>query len=300
MGPHDLFCGNNPRLIEHKIIEYIDNMKNKGKGYSTIHNYASAVLAFYMINDISLNITKINRFIPVQKKVRKDRSYTHDEISKILEIADERIRAIILLIASSGIRLGAVPLLKLGNLQNSKLTVYENDREEYFTFITPECKKTLDNYLDMRSRYGEKLDINSFLIREQFDLKDQFQIQKPRQLTMGMVKYKINDLLKRLGIRTKEVAITHGFRKFFTTQLINSRVNPEIREMLLGHKIGLASAYYRPTEQEMLEEYQKAVDNLTIDPANRLRRKIETLTIEKSRLDRIEEKMLKMERMYQK
>jgi hypothetical protein len=69
--------------------------------------------------------------------------------------------------------------------------------------------------------------------------------------------------------------------------------------MLLGHKIGLASAYYRPTEQEMYVEYQKAVDNLTIDPANRLQRRIETLTIEKSRLDRIEEKMLKMERFYQ-
>jgi len=70
--------------------------------------------------------------------------------------------------------------------------------------------------------------------------------------------------------------------------------------MLLGHKIGLASVYYKPTEQEMLEEYEKAIDNLTINPANRLQRKIETLTIEKTRLDRIEEKMLKMELMYSK
>ena len=38
-------------------------------------------------------------------------------------------------------------------------------------------------------------------------------------------------------------AQVHGFRKFVTTQLFNSKVNPEIREMLLGHKIGLASAY---------------------------------------------------------
>lgn len=93
--------------------------------------------------------------------------------------------------------------------------------------------------------------------------------------------------------------MTHGFRKFFTTQLINSKVNSEIREMLLGHKIGLASAYYRPTEQDMYEEYEKAIDLLTIHEENRLRKKVETLTIEKSRLDRIEEKMLKMEQMYQ-
>ena len=69
--------------------------------------------------------------------------------------------------------------------------------------------------------------------------------------------------------------------------------------MLLGHKIGLASSYYRPTEEEMYEEYSKAIDNLTIDPANRIQRKVETLTIEKSRLDRLEENILKMEQMYQ-
>jgi hypothetical protein len=50
----------------------------------------------------------------------------------------------------------------------------------------------------------------------------------------------------------------------------------------------------------MHEEYSRAIDNLTIDPGNRLQRKIETLMIEKSRLDRIEEKMRHMEQMYQK
>ena len=38
-------------------------------------------------------------------------------------MADERMRVIILLLASSGIRLGALPLLKLHNLEDTKLTV---------------------------------------------------------------------------------------------------------------------------------------------------------------------------------
>jgi integrase len=62
---------------------------------------------------------------------------------------------------------------------------------------------------------------------------------------------KLIDLANRCGIRHKGFPIAHGFRKFFTTQLISSNVNPEIREMLLGHKIGLASAYYRHTVEEM-------------------------------------------------
>jgi hypothetical protein len=73
--------------------------------------------------------------------------------------------------------------------------------------------------------------------------------------------------------------------QFFTTQLIHSKVIPEVREMLLGHNIGLTSAYYKPTEDEMLEEYMKAVDNLTINPENRLRRKVEKLEVERSQID---------------
>jgi site-specific recombinase XerD len=278
IGFDDLFCGNNSRLIEQKIIEYLTHMKNKGKGYSTIHNYAASILAFYKINDVSLNITKINKFIPVVQKVRKDRAYTHVEIAKLLEIADERSRVIILLMTSSGIRVGALPLLRLGNLEDSKLIIYENDREEYFTFITPECQKAIDAYLDFRTRYGEKLGKNSPLVREQFNTKDPFHIKKPRQLTIPMINWILIHLEEKAGIRTKEVTATHGFRKFFTTQVINAKVNPEIREMLLGHKIGLASAYYRPTDEEMYQEYLKAVDLLTINEENRLKRKVHDLS----------------------
>lgn len=32
----------------------------------------------------------------------------------------------------------------------------------------------------------------------------------------------------------------------------------------MGHNIGLSSSYYRPTEKEVLEDYLKAIDMLTI------------------------------------
>jgi integrase len=308
MGDNDLFCQNNPRLVEAKIIEFIMFLRDEGKSYAAILNYLNAVKGFYKINDFILNSHKINKFMPEQIKVKKDRAYTHEEISRLLDVADERMRVVILLLASSGIRLGAIPAIGLRNFEDNKLTVYENTREENITFITPECKKAIDFYLDMRSRYGEKLTDSSYLIREQFDIRDQFAIRSPKQVTHKLIQWKLMSLAEKSGIRKRgsdkssrhDIMIAHGFRKFFTTQLVNSKINPEIRAMLLGHDIGLAGAYYKPTVEEMYTEYEKAIDNLTIDPANRLQRKIETLTIEKSRLDRIEEKMLKMEQMYQK
>ena len=75
--------------------------------------------------------------------------------------------------ASGGMRIGAIPLLKLRNIEkiNSiyKITVYEGYNEEYFTFCVPECTTFLDAYLQFRSQNGEKLDKDSFLTRDQFD-----------------------------------------------------------------------------------------------------------------------------------
>ena len=288
----------NRKEIEDNIIEYIIFLKKQGMSYCGISNYIVPVKSFYAINDITLNVKKLAKFMPENRRMRTDRAYTHEEISKILEISDERMRVIILLLASTGIRVGSVPNLLLGNLQNTKLTVYENSSEQYFTFITPECKKAIDLYLDMRKRYGEQLTNDSFLIRQQFDVRAVN--PKPKQIEKAALQYKIYDLCNRAGIDKKDVAVAHGFRRFFMTQLVNSKINPEIREMLLGHKIGLAGCYYKPTEEEMFAEYEKAIDNLTIDPANRLQRKVETLEIEKSKIDTIALKLQLLEKKFNK
>ena len=157
--------------------------------------------------------------------------------------------------------------------------------------------QSTDNYLEMRKRCGEKLYANSFLIREQFDIRDPFAISKCQKTVANTLVNKIIDLAIRSGIRKKEVleegkkhlggslrkevAICHGFRKFFTTKLINKKINPEIREMLLGHKIGLAGVYYKPADDDFLEEYQKVIDELTIDPVNRLQRTVDSTDREK-------------------
>ena len=97
------------RDIEQQVIQFIINMKNQGKNYYAISNYVNAIISFYRINDVILNTKKIIRFMPERRRVKKDRAYTQEEISKLLEIADERMRTVILLLASSGIRIGAIP-----------------------------------------------------------------------------------------------------------------------------------------------------------------------------------------------
>lgn len=283
------------KTIENKIIKFVLQLKEQGKTYSAIQNYLAPIKLYYNINDVVLNIRKIDRFLPEQKRVRKDRPYEHEEIKKILDISDERIKCVILLLSSSGIRVGALPTLRLKHLQGNRLTVYEGFREEYITFITPECSKAIDNYIDMRSRYGEKIDDDSLLIREQFDLRNP---QKPKPVNKHLIQYKLYDLSKRSGINRSEVKNAHGYRKFFTRQLIESNVKIEYRWLLEGHKLkGNDSSYVRVTDERLEQEYSKAIDSLTIDPTQRLQKQVETLKVEKSIIDSIASRLNDLEKL---
>ncbi len=141
------FNNPNPKSIEEKIIEFIISLKKEGKSYRALANYIAPVKSLYAINGVLLNTKKIEKFLPESRKIKVDRAYTHEEISKLLEIADERMRVVILLLASSGIRIGAAPFIKLRHLQDTKLVVYENTNEMYHTYITGECQKAIDFFL---------------------------------------------------------------------------------------------------------------------------------------------------------
>ncbi len=205
-----------PKEIERYVIDFIICLKNEGKGFSAIHNYVSAICKYYKMNDVLLNTNKINQFLPEFRKSKKDRGYTHEEIQRLLDIADERFRTLILLLASTGMRIGAIPSLRLRNIEKVstdsglglavyKITVYEGFKEEYITFTSHECTLAIDNYLKFRESKGEKLTNNSFLIREQFDIKDPFAISKCKETKRNTLTRKLIDLAERSGIRQKEV-----------------------------------------------------------------------------------------------
>jgi ribulose kinase len=51
-----------------------------------------------------------------------------------------------------------------------------------------------------------------------------------------------------------------------------------IVEILIGHDIGLANSYYKPSQQELLEDYLKSIDLLTIqENKSKLEKQIKNL-----------------------
>jgi integrase len=147
----------NPRHIESMIISYIKHLAEKGLGRGSIYTYCFAIFHFFEMNDISLNKRKIMRFLPPNEGTREDEAYTHEQIQHILNTCggDARLQVIILLMASTGMRIGALQYLQLRDLTKIneynlyRITVYANSPDDrYCTFCSPECAKAIDSYLN--------------------------------------------------------------------------------------------------------------------------------------------------------
>jgi len=147
--------------IQDMLIDYIMELRGRKLSHNYIKSRISPVITFLEINDIFVNKKKIARFYGEQKKTVKDYAYTHEDIQKMLSMSSLRQKVIILLYSSTGIRKSAILDLKLKHLQKLedlelyKVTVYENTKEEYNTFCTPECTKTIDHYIEYRKLAGE-------------------------------------------------------------------------------------------------------------------------------------------------
>ena len=287
---------------EQLLINGIERLKAANKSHGSANLLFCVIKHFYVMNDIRINKEKIGKFLGESGRKNTDRGYTHKEIKRILDVADLRMKSVILLLASTGMRVGAIPdsmlkgLEELPNEKIYKITVYGKLKQEYYTFCSHECYSIIKSYLDYRKNSGEILDNESYLIREQFDINDFEQVRKnSRKISLSTIKTNLFLLLRKAGLREIDhnyqngdrnpIPMSHGFRKFWMTQAVKSKMNPEAREMLLGHKIGLASAYYRPSEDDLLDAYLVAVDNLTIEESNRLRKKVNELQIKYYKID---------------
>lgn len=283
---------------------------------AAISNYVKPVISFCKINDIMVNTRKISKFMPPRVRTKKTFAYSHEQIQKLLDIADERMRAVILLLCSTGCRIGSLPVLNVCSLEKVKdlykITIYENEPEEYTVFCTSECRTSgIEPYLQMRERFGEVLTKDSPLIREQFDKRDQFAIAHPRRIREAAIYRKLTDLGEAAGIRTrvqleegqkpasvrKEVPVCNGFRRFYASQLVNSALITEKRWLLEGHALRANdSSYVKVAPDDLLAQYELAHDNLLISQEHKLRVRVEKLEVEKSQFDKLAAQIRRLEK----
>ncbi|MDQ6667773.1 MAG: site-specific integrase, partial [Thermoproteota archaeon] len=306
-----------PVSAEKDIISFVstENARcEKGEiTAATVGNALKAIRLLLEMNDVSLNWKKIRRILPRARRYALDRTPT--EIQEIIEAADLRGKALTLVLISSGIREGAVQYFKIrdytrieqeGNFVAGRLTVYNGDPERYATFITVEACNAINKYVQFRTEHGETISSDSPLFRDKFDpIKGQYGHGKKDSesvvipMTAPSVRQYYNRLLFSIGIRSQKKRrhefSVHGFRKYFKTRAEQSGMKPINVELLMGHSVGISDSYYRPTENELLEDYLRATDALTISQEKHLRHEVENLKVENAEIERIKAQMSSMQ-----
>jgi integrase len=286
---------------------YKERVQRKEITGATLRNYVKTIKLFCEMNDVLVPWKKITRGLPKGRKYADDRAPSLEEIQKIIEYPDRRIKAIVYTMTSSGIRLGAWDYLRWEHIQPirrkiigikdndnnnekerdvlaAKIIVYSGEEgDEYFSFITPEAFYELEKWMDYRKSSGESINRKSWVLRNVWNTKIGFKrglVTEPEKLKSSGVKRIMEDALWTQRLRSKlepgkrrhEFQTDHGFRKWFKTRCEIAGMKPINREKLMGHSTGISDSYYRATENELLEDYLKAVPELTISSEYRLQK----------------------------
>src|SRR6478609_3312545 len=216
----------------------LDRANRKQITGSTVRNYLKSIKLFCEMADLSIPWKKISRGLPRAKNYADDRIPSIDEIRKLLEYPDRRLKAIIYTMASSGIRLGAWDYLKWGHIRPierdgeivaAKIIVYAEEDEEYFSYISKEALDSLQSWLRYREESGEILDDDSWLMRDLWDTRvaeGRGFVTKPKKLASSGIKRLIERAIWAQGLRKKlqngkkrhPFSAIHSFRKWFKTR----------------------------------------------------------------------------------
>lgn len=295
-------CKVDTSWLVNNVIKYLHTHRQRVErreiSASTLSNYIKPIKLFCEQLEIALPWRRITRGMPKGRRYANDRTPTIEEIRKIIEYPDRRIKPIVYTMASSGIRLGAwlylkwghvLPVSMNGKIVAAKIRIYAGEEEEYFTFISSEAWKELSRWMSYRSECGEMITDESWLMRNLWDVttpKGKGIVTTPKQLKPDGIKRLMERALWAQGIRTKlieskkrhEFQVNHSYRKWFKTRCELAGIQSIVIEELLSHSTGISDSYFRPRESELLEQYLKAVDFLTINEDNRLRKRVDELS----------------------
>jgi site-specific recombinase XerD len=290
-----------PKVIKQMVRDYILHLRDNSSrrlARKSINVHLAAISHFlYMIRDDDYKIDwkKVRLEIPPDENIRRDRSYTIEEIQKMLSACSRtRDKAIIYLLTSTGMRIGAVHTLKVGDLSPKetnqgrvyRIEVYSGSSDSYYCYCNIETTQILDEYLKERTDAGEVLRNDSPLIRH---LYTSISIKAPvKKVSDPQIKYIVGRIVKLSGIKntfqfTGEAKRGKGFRKYYKTTAELAGMKPINVEITHGHSIGMSGHYYTPSESDVLKDYMTyAADALTVSQAYRQEKRIEELETERT------------------
>jgi len=301
---YDYIIKKGNKWLENELLKFFRLQNERAErneiSTQTIPNYYKPIKLFCDMNGISITWKLITKGIKKGQRHSDDRPPSIEEIKKLLEYPDRRITPIVLVMISSGIRISSWMYLKWKHFQpierNGEIVAAKIDafnaktKKYYYTFCSAEAYKAVKEWVDFRASFGENITGESDVLRDLWQIKSQRYAnylglaKHPKKFGYHGIRMLINDAWKIQGIREElkegkrryEFKSLHGFRKFFESecQKVMKSINVSY---LMSHDTGRVQHYYKPTLDELLDNYLLAIPFLTIDESNKLSKQVQEL-----------------------
>ena len=242
-------------------------------------------LSHYGIELSQRQIKQLRGKMPKGKMSRTaEKDIDKEILRKILTHADLKLKALTLVLASSGMRIGEALQIRLDDVDLSTAPAqivirggYSKSGDTRTTFLSSEAKEVLEEWLSLRDRYlKEAANKNRGLVRNGRAKPKQAEDNRLFPYTDKTVREMWESALRRAGLFTKDTSTNrsqiriHGLRKFFRSQLALG-CPVDVVEALMGHEGYLTEAYRRYTIKQLGEYYLKGEHHLTIFESGDLR-----------------------------
>ena len=277
-----------------------------GKNYKpkTITTRLASIKGYLRFLGVKIYTEDCKHIIKIPKNIREPEvALTKEMILRVLRNVPQRVQTVVLVLSSSGMRIGEFVQLQLSDIDftttpttirlPAQITKTRQARE---TFITTEATKALKDYLSMLLQWNEKQDnshLDDVVIFGQDPLgkrnPDRHQKQpthlSAEALLMKQLKYYIEKIpdLNRTNPNGIKVIHFHALRKFFRTTVGNVS-GRDFAEALIGHQFYM-NTYYQLNDEKKREMYLAVEPHLTISDFETVEKNIKKISEKNSQLE---------------
>ena len=283
------------------FVVFLDQNNYKPKSITT---RLTAVKGYLRFLGVRIYTEDCKHIIKIPKNIQESEvALTKELILRVLRNIPPRLQTVILVLSSSGMRIGELVQLKLSDIDftttpttirlRAQITKTRHSRE---TFITSEATNSLKDYLTRTWKWSEGKD-NSHLddltifgrgYSSYRKTKDTF--SQPSHLNAeGVLMKQLRNSIKKIpdldkinlnGIR---VIHFHALRKFFRTTVGNAS-GRDFAEALIGHQFYM-STYYQLNDEKKREMYLEVEPYLTISDFKTVEKNIKILSAKNTQLE---------------
>ena len=273
---------------------------------NSLLSYFGAIFKYLEISDVEFNRKKVVSLFSQKVKLRGYRPITDQELNEMIKVCSSDLeRALVHVFSATGHRPEAFADLMMKDVEEIgdgclSLRIYVDSRDhEADIFLHRFASDSLKRYHAWRESNGEKFTSGSYA----FVGGRKFATMPIRSMTSSTISKIIARIIKRAKIKREkhgtnrfDLAVCGGFRKRFDTILKgNPNIPDSYVEKLLDHKNKLEAHYFKPTREQLFEQYKKAIPELIFDESEKIRiesenkqKKIDELESTKERVIRLE------------